>query len=309
MVSGQSRIISASRRTDIPAFYAPWLMNRIRAGYCYYTNPVYPTKFYRVSLLKEDVSGFVFWTRHPAPLIPYLPELHRAGFPYYFQYTAIGYPQSIDGSSPSTETAIRTFQALSEAVGSDRIVWRYDPIILTTEITTEWHRNNFRRLADAIGSSAHHLVISIVDPYMKTKRRLGSADNGVCYDIDAYSDLLNWIATEAANRNLRVESCAEASLNVPGIVPGRCVDAHLLNEISGRESSSLRHHNQRAGCLCHNSVDIGVNNSCGFGCQYCYATANHDRARETVNKHNSEWSCISQDACMNEHVREISEKV
>lgn len=290
------RTISASRRTDIPAFYASWLMNRIRAGYCYYPNPVYPTKSHRVSLLKEDVSGFIFWSRHPAPLIPHLSELDKAGFPYYFQYTVTGYPEYIDGITPSVETAVRTFQALSEVIGPDRIVWRYDPIILTTDITAEWHRRNFRRLADAIGSSAHHLVISIVDPYMKTQRRLGSAVNGVCYTIDAYSDLLNWIAAEAAYRNLRVESCAEAALCIPGIAPGRCVDAQLLNEISGSGvTSSLRLHKQREGCLCHFSVDIGVNNSCGFGCKYCYATSNHDHAKETANKHNSEWTCISQD--------------
>ena len=165
----------------------------------------------------------------------------------------------------------------------------------------EWHRNNFCRLADAIGSSAHHLVISIIDPYMRTKRRLGSAENGVCYDISAYANLISWIASEAADRNLHVESCAEASLNVPGIAPGRCVDDRLLNKISWLESSSSPSlHKQREGCLCHYSVDIGVNNSCGFGCQYCYATANHDTAREMVNTHNSEWTCISQDACINE---------
>ena len=290
----QGRIISASRRTDIPAFYAPWLMNRIRAGYCYYPNPMYPATFYRVSLLKEDVSGFVFWTRHPAPLIPYLPELDKAGFPYYFQYTVTGYPENIDGSSPPLETAIKTFMALSKAIGPERVVWRYDPIILNTEISAPWHRSNFRRLADAIGSSAHHLVISIVDPYMKTQRRLGSAENGVCYSTGAYSDVLNWIAMEAADRNLRVESCAEASLNIAGIAPGRCIDAQLLNKISGQESSSLSLHKQREGCLCHGSVDIGVNNSCGFGCRYCYATSNFDRAKEMVNRHDSEWTCISQ---------------
>ena len=299
-MSDQGRIISASRRTDIPAFYTPWLMNRIRAGYCYYPNPVYPAKLYRVSLLKEDVSGFVFWTRHPAPLMPYLPELDKAGFPYYFQYTVNGYPQTIDGTSPPIETAIKTFLALSEAVGSDRVVWRYDPIILNAQITAEWHRKNFCCLADAIGSSVHHLVISIIDPYMRTKRRLGSAENGVCYDISAYANLISWIASEAADRNLHVESCAEASLNVPGIAPGRCVDAHLLNKISGRESPSLSFHKQREGCLCHYSVDIGVNNSCGFGCQYCYATANHDTAREMVNSHDPEWTCVSKDVCLSE---------
>jgi hypothetical protein len=233
--------------------------------------------------------------------MPYLPELDKAGFPYYFQYTITGYPQTIDGNSPPVETAIKTFLALSEAVGSDRVVWRYDPIILSAEITTEWHQSNFSRLADAIGSAAHHLVISIVDPYLKTQRRLGSAENGVYYKISAYTELLSWIASEAADRNLHVESCAEVSLHVPGIVPGRCVDAHLLNKISGRESSPILH-KQREGCLCHHSVDIGVNNSCGFGCTYCYATSHLDRAREMINRHDSEWTCISQDVCMNEHV-------
>ncbi|MEI6305336.1 MAG: DUF1848 domain-containing protein [Deltaproteobacteria bacterium] len=299
-MSSQDRIISASRRTDIPAFYAPWLMSRIRAGYCCYPNPVYSTKFHRVSLLKEDVSGFVFWTRHPAPLMPYFPELDRAGFPYYFQYTVIGYPQTIDNNSPPLETAIKTFLSLSKALGPERVVWRYDPIILNTDISAGWHRNNFRRLADAIGSAAHHLVISIIDPYLKTQRRLGSSNDGVYYTIDAYSDLLNWISAESADRNLRVESCAEASINVPGIAPGRCVDANLLNKISGQALSQHRIHKQREGCLCHYSIDIGVNNSCGFGCSYCYATSNNDRAREMVNRHDPGWSCITQDICMNE---------
>ncbi|MFZ4858116.1 MAG: DUF1848 domain-containing protein [Desulfuromonadaceae bacterium] len=299
-MSGHGKIIAASRRTDIPAFYTPWLMNRIRAGYCYYPNSVYPAKFYRVSLLKEDVSGFVFWTRHPAPLMSYLPELDKAGFPYYFQYTVIGYPQTIDGTSPPVETAIKTFLALSETVGSDRVVWRYDPIILSAEITAEWHHSNFRRLADTIGLAAHHLVISIVDPYMKTQRRLDRVNNGVYYGISAYTDLLNWIATEAADRNLRVESCAEASLNVPGIVAGRCVDVHLLSAISDQVAPHTTLHKLREECLCHYSADIGVNNTCGFGCQYCYATSNIDRAKKAVNDHNSEWSCISQDVRMNE---------
>lgn len=297
----QEKIISASRRTDIPAFYTPWLMNRIRAGYCYYPNPMYPSKFYRVSLRKEDVLGLVFWTRHPAPLIPHLPELDKAGFSYYFQYTVIGYPQAIDPRSPSLDTAIKTFLALSDAIGPERVVWRYDPIILNNEITASWHHDNFCRIADAIGSATRRLVVSVVDPYLKTKRRIGSSDNGVFYNIDAYAGLLSRIATEASGRNLRVESCAEAAVNVPGIVHGSCVDAKLLNRLRGRSvPPKPKLHKQREGCLCHQSIDIGVNNSCGFGCQYCYATTNHERAMEMVKNHNPDWSCMSQDVCMDE---------
>jgi len=114
------------------------------------------------------------------------------------------------------ETAIKTFLALSEALGPDRVVWRDDPIILNTEITVDWHRNNFRRLADAIGSAAHHLVISIVDPYMKVKRRLGSTGKGVYYGISAYIDLLSWIASEAAERKLRVEIVCRGIIKCTG---------------------------------------------------------------------------------------------
>jgi len=300
-MSSQEKIISASRRTDIPAFYTPWLLNRIRAGFCYYPNPMYPAKFYRVSLRKEDVLGFVFWTRHPAPLIPHLPELDKAKFSYYFQYTVVGYPQTIDPRSPSLDTAIKTFLALSDTIGPERVVWRYDPIILNYEISADWHFSNYCRIADAIGSATRRLVVSIIDPYQKTKRRIGSSDNGVSYDPAAYIDLLNRILADALCRNLSVESCAEASVKIPGIFHGSCIDAKLLNKLRRRpEPSKPKFHKQREGCLCHQSIDIGVNNSCGFGCQYCYATTNHDRAMELVKSHSSEWSCISQDVCLEE---------
>src|ERR1039457_7151836 len=289
-------MISTSRRTDIPAFYTPWLMNRIHAGFCYYPNPMYPATFYRESLRKVDVLGFVFWTRHPAALIPYLPELDKAGFSYYFQYTVIGYPQTIDPRSPSLNTSIKTFLALSDVIGPDRVVWRYDPIILNNEITADWHFSNFRRIADAIGSATSKLVVSVIDPYLKTQRRIGNSDNGVSYDPAAYIGLLNRIVAEASSRYLSVESCAEAAVDIPEILHGSCVDARLLNRLKGRPAPlKPKLHKQREGCLCHQSIDIGVNNSCGFGCRYCYATTNHDRALEMVTSHNPEWSAISQD--------------
>ncbi|MCX5970619.1 MAG: DUF1848 domain-containing protein [Coprothermobacterota bacterium] len=303
----QAKIISASRRTDIPAFYAPWLMNRIRAGYCYFPNPLYPMKFHRVSLLKEDVLGFVFWTRHPAPLIPHLCELDQVGFVYYFQYTIVGYPRIIDPRSPSLDRAIRTFLALSAQVGYERVIWRYDPIFLNHDISIDWHRSNFLRIADAIGRDTRRLVVSVIDPYRKTQRRMGSTDKDLTYHPAAYDELLHWIAGEAAARDITVQTCAEASVHVPGIIQGSCVDAKLLYKLSGRpEPSKFRFHKQREGCLCHQSVDIGANNSCGFGCQYCYATSNHERAVDTVRYHNPAWSCITQHVQVDEHPAQIS---
>lgn len=295
----KERVLSVSRRTDIPAFYTPWFMNRIRAGFCVYPNPLYPQKFYRVGLRRQDVLGIVFWTRHPGPLIPHLDELDRAGYVYYFQYTVVGYPQTIDPRSPSIETATKTFGNLSHCVGSSRIMWRYDPVILNSDLSPGWHHDNFRRIADALAGHTQRVIISVIDPYARTQRRVGTTDDGVLYGPDAYSEVLRAIVDEATSRKLTVQSCAETALHLEGIVPGSCIDAALLYSLAGRSSPRrLRLHKQREGCLCHESVDIGVNDSCGFGCQYCYATNSHEKAMETLRRHRPDWTCISQDVTM-----------
>ncbi len=127
----QPKIVSASRRTDIPAFYSEWLMQRIRHGFCTYPNPFRSGQIHRVSLLPEDVAGFVFWTRHATPLLPHLNALDNAGFAYYFLYSILGYPHTLEPHSPSLDAATKAFCELASRLGSQRIIWRYDPVILT----------------------------------------------------------------------------------------------------------------------------------------------------------------------------------
>lgn len=121
MTADFPRVVSASLRTDIPRVL-DWFINRIRAGFCVYTNPLYPQIPYRVSLAPRDVQGIVFWTRHAAPIAVQLPELDQAGFAYYFQYTVVGYPRSLDQRGPSLQVAIRTFLDLSKRVAPERIL-------------------------------------------------------------------------------------------------------------------------------------------------------------------------------------------
>ncbi|MFZ2960996.1 MAG: DUF1848 domain-containing protein [Candidatus Ozemobacteraceae bacterium] len=295
-MAAKKNVISVSRRTDIPAFYSQWFMNRIKAGFCAYPNTLYPHKYYRVSLLPKDVLGFVFWTRHAAPLLPHLAELDRLGFAYYFHYTVLGYPKAIDPRSPSLDVAISTFHALSKKIGGNKVFWRYDPIVLNMDINSAWHKENFLRIADALEGFTTRLVISIIDPYAKTQRRLGVAEDGVLYNPDSYIELLNWLVAEANKRGITVQSCAEASLQIPGITRGSCVDVNLLYSLADCNTPyKISLHNQRPGCLCRKSVDIGANNTCGFGCLYCYASANHTKALETLKKHNPEWSAIVAD--------------
>jgi len=290
----KKKIISASRRTDIPAFYSEWFRNRIDSGYCVYPNPFYPKQFHKVDLRPEAVAGFVFWTRHAGPIMPLLPALDSRGYTYYFQYTLVNYPGNIDPRSPSPDVARRTFRELSQMIGKEKVVWRYDPIILGDHLDENWHKDNFQRILDAIRNYTQCLVVSIVDPYRKTRRRLAGKE--VAYNAEAYADILGWIAKRSVERGIQIQSCAEPDLSVEGIEPGPCVDALLLAETAGQPlTESPKLHKQRKGCLCHQSIDIGVNNTCGFGCPYCYATSDHETALENLKNHNPTWSCITGD--------------
>jgi hypothetical protein len=291
-------ILSASRRTDIPAFFSDWFMNRIRAGFCVYPNPLRPRTLHRVDLRPESVLGIVFWTRNPVPMLQHLDQLDRVGHAYCFLMTLNGYPPSIEPRSPLREAAVKAFVSLSERIGSDGVVWRYDPVILSPRTPAAWHRENFARLLDRLAGKTRRLIVSVVDPCRKTLRGLGTDRDGIVYDPAAYRDLLAWMAAAATGHGLSIQSCAEPVLVSAGIPAGRCVDGNLLlarRRERGLDSEPLRFalHRQREACLCHRSVDIGVNNTCGFGCTYCYATSDPERARDLLLRHDSASPCMA----------------
>jgi hypothetical protein len=162
-------IISASRRTDIPAFYSEWFMNRIRAGYCTTINPFNRHQVARVSLRPNDVDVIVFWTKNPEPLIQHLEELDNCGFRYYFQYTLTGYPKAIEPSVPEPKKGISTFKKLADLIGPEKVIWRYDPIIISNRTDSDYHKKQIDHIARELEGFTHRLVISVVDEYRKAK--------------------------------------------------------------------------------------------------------------------------------------------
>ena len=169
-------IISASRRTDIAAFYAPWFMNRVRAGFCSVPNPMNRKQVSQISLAPADVDAIVFWTRDPRPLLPHMAELDARGFHYYFQFSLLGYPRQIDPKSPSTRIALNAFRHLAEHIGPERVIWRYDPMVFSAITPPSYHETQFGRLAEELRGSTHRCVVSVVDIYRKLQGRL----QGVC---------------------------------------------------------------------------------------------------------------------------------
>lgn len=283
-------IISASRRTDIPAFYADWMARRLREGYCTVPNPFNRGQVSRVSLRPEDVDAIVFWTRHARPLVPFLEELDGRGYRYYFQYTILGYPREIDPKAPSSATAVKTFCELSERLGPNRMVWRYDPIVITRLTPPAFHRENFRRLAESLRGRTRRSVVSIVDAYRKTEIRMknlapSQAEADLCGDAE-FQRLMRDLAALAAANGMGIVSCAETiDLGPFGIRPGKCIDDELLAEAFGVNVSRKKDPAQREACGCVASRDIGMYDSCLFGCRYCYATKSFDRARTHFHEH------------------------
>lgn len=273
-------IISASRRTDICAFYTRWFMNRVRAGYCCVPNPFNRRAVRFVSLDPEDVDAIVFWTRNARPLLPYLDELDRYGYAYYFQYTINGYPRKIEPACPGLEPAIRTFRELSERVGPRRVIWRYDPILITPETPVEYHLDRVAAIASALEGCADRLVVSIVDPYRSAGRRLeavfGSRVAPYLGQIEeaALGELFQGIACIAREHGFaEVVSCAEAvELSAYGIEHGKCIDDELIERAFGVRVDGAKDKNQRPACGCVASIDIGMYDTCLYGCVYCYAT-------------------------------------
>jgi hypothetical protein len=283
-------IISASRRTDIPAFYAEWMVQRLREGYCSVPNPFDPKQVSRISLTPEDVDAIVFWTRNPRPLMPYLDELDRRGYRYYFQFTILGYPRQIDPRSPAAANAVEALRELGQRLGPRRMIWRYDPIVFTGITPPAFHLENFQRLAESLRGHTRRVVVSIVDMYRKIQARLkkleGTPAAVAPCSAEDLGPLMRGLAERAGENGMEIVSCAEEiDLRPFGILPGKCVDDRVIAEELGVEVPSAKDPNQRKACGCVVSRDIGMYESCLFGCQYCYATKSFDQARVNFDSH------------------------
>jgi len=282
-------IVSASRRTDIPAFYARWFMNRLRAGFCQVRNPFNAAQVTRVSLAPEDVTAIVFWTRDPGPLMPYLPEILAMGHQPFFLHTLLDNPRALDPKCPRPETALPTFASLAASLPG-RVTWRYDPVVLTAATPADWHRHTFERLAAALEGQTDRVMVSLLEPYRKIAKRMAALAEAGCGELpperEAVLRLFVDLRDMAAARNMRLYTCSQPELfEAAGIAAGRCIDPGWIAARTGRSVPDGRDPCQRGRCGCASSKDIGAYDTCLFGCAYCYATSSFARARAAFARH------------------------
>ncbi|MGB5158744.1 DUF1848 domain-containing protein [Desulfobacterium sp. N47] len=283
-------IISASRRTDIPAFYSRWFINRIREGFCTVPNPFNPGQISNVSLSVENVDVIVFWTRNPGPIIPHLTELRQRGYRYYFLYTLMNNPKLLDPKSPSVKHSLNIFKKLSDLIGPEKIIWRYDPVILSNITDIDFHKKTYENIAESLCGYTLRCIISFAEIYRKIKGRLNIlSDKGLLlngYDDNIF-DLSAFLAQTASKYNIKIQSCAlKKYLGKFGILPGKCIDDDYIEKVFRLKLDLKKDPFQRKECGCVASKDIGMYNSCLYQCQYCYATGSFEKAGINYRNHN-----------------------
>jgi hypothetical protein len=264
-------IISASRRSDIPAFHGEWFMDCLRAGEAFVKNPVNGTQVSRVDLSRGAVDCFVFWTKNPIPFFGFLDELDGLGYPYYFQFTLTPYGRDLEPKVPEKEILLDAFRRLSDRLGKERVIWRYDPIILNPRCDCAWHAGQFEKFCRALEGKTEKCVISFVDGYGFLKKNFAElkirepAAAGI-------GEIAKILRPTAEKYGMALAACCEETdLEKYNIGRNKCIDVELINRVFGLRLAYKKDPGQRRHCLCGASRDIGTYNSCLHGCRYCYA--------------------------------------
>lgn len=289
-------IISASYRTDIPAFYGQWFLKRLAAGSCRVANP-YGGPTTEVPLTGPEVAGYVFWTRNAAPFGTALERLEALGLPFYLHYTVTAYPRQLEPSVVSDRRALEVIEGLVARFGKGCVVWRYDPVFITSLTPPNWHRETFGRLTESMAGLVDEVVLSFAHIYAKTRRNSDRAAMRHGFDWQdppeaVKQSLLCDLAERALANGIKPSLCAQPDLLHAPLEAARCIDSERLSRCAGRAIDAPIKGN-RPGCLCAQSRDIGAYDTCPHGCVYCYAVRSPDLAKQRYADHRPERDSLS----------------
>jgi DNA repair photolyase len=325
-------IISASRSTDIPAFYAQWLINRIKKGYVVWYNPFNQKPMY---ISFKNTKAIVFWTKNAKPLIPFLKELDAMGIQYYFQFTLNDYEkEGFEPNVPTLSERIETFKQLSELIGKEKVIWRFDPLIITPQITPRDLLTKIWNVGNQLKGTTEKLVFSFVDvkAYRKVQNNLVKEtllySKEVVDNAELNKEQIEEIAEglvkirkrwKSEGWNIALATCAEQiDLEKYGIEHNRCIDDELMKRIFNTDSDlmyylsygklpdknalfeneistkqiDLKDKGQRKICGCMISKDIGMYNTCRHHCIYCYANTSKSIVEKNRSLYNEDRESI-----------------
>lgn len=285
------RIISVSRRTDIPAFYGDWFMGRVRDGFAGVVNP-FGGRRYVVSLRPQDVVCFVFWSKNFTPFMENLRILNELGYKFYFNYTVTGLPDVFE-SAVEKQSAIEGLKQLSKMYSPGHINWRFDPIILSDLCGREFFLRAFEDLACEFEGLVERCIFSFVTEYGKVKRNFAQFEKTSGVKIIRHNknfkiELANELAAIAALHGMKMSSCCCDYLINDRIAQAHCVDGNVIEQLFFLDGLKHKEKPTRPHCGCTESSDIGTYDTCPHGCIYCYANVNKDKATESHRNHDKD---------------------
>ena len=273
-------IIDTGNRTDIPAFYSEWFMNRIREGFVMVRNPYSPEQVTRYRLDPEVVDALIFTSKNPAPMVKHLSELDR--FRMFWYVTITPYGKSIEPNVPDKRRVIEAFQKISEHVGSHAMSWRYDPIFISETYSVEYHIDAFERMATELEGYTEQVVISFIDLFEKTKKNFPEAREVRREERLALGKAM---AETGRRHHMTVRSCLEGvELAQFGVDVQGCMSQAVIEHAIG-EKLIIPKSRHILDCECVMGNDIGAYNSCAHFCKYCYANYDKEAVRANMKKH------------------------
>lgn len=277
-------IISASRKTDIPAYYSEWFINRIKAGFVYSRNPMNAHQISRIPLDPEVVDCIVFWTKNPIPMIPRLDELKD--YNYYFQFTLTGYGKDMEANLPDKKKdLIPAFRQLSDKIGPERVIWRYDPIAFNETYTPEYHLKAFSQIAEELRGYTEKCVISFVDMYSKIQKNMHEMSIRTVTESEMRAFAKELVSITGDNKMVLATCAEKIDLSDLGIEHNACIDEAVIERICGGTLKAKKDPSQRQECQCVESREIGSYNTCANGCRYCYANFSPESVRSNMLKY------------------------
>ncbi|UCH94634.1 MAG: DUF1848 domain-containing protein [Candidatus Aminicenantes bacterium] len=277
-------IISASRRTDIPAFYSQWFFNRLNQGFVMVRNPFNPQLVNKIPLNPGLIDCIVFWTKNPRKMMNQLDQLK--GYHYYFLFTITSYGPELEKHLPPKDEVIETFIELSSGIGKEKVAWRYDPVLINDSIDDNYHYHHFDSIARRLSGYTERCIISFLDMYKKCEKNLKGFNIKELAQKEMVR-LAGMLSRVAEKYHIEMVTCAEeVDLSPVGIRHGKCIDDKLISRIIGYPLEVNKDKHQRKTCCCVESIDIGAYNTCGHICLYCYANFDEQVVRKNQARHN-----------------------
>ena len=280
-------ILNISGRTDVVAFYSDWLMNRFKEGFIDVRNPFNSKMVSRIMM--DDVDLLFFCTKNPIPILDKLKDIKKK---VYFHVTLTSYKRDIEPNLPPKKEIIDGIKKLSNIIGKDNLVIRYDPVFISDEYNLEYHVKAFDKICMLLDGYVNKILIHFIDDYKNVRKNYNNMNFRKLTEND-YKIIGKSFSESAKKHNMIVHTCnEERDLTEYGFIKDDCISRELAFKLTGKIYKRKWKARKDLVCQCVEMVDIGVYNSCKHFCKYCYANYDEKLVNDNCSKHNLNSSLL-----------------